>query len=317
MLGNFERIAGNEKLRQSDNIAIEQRSRLNYDDVAMQENGEFTFLVGKKSQNGQTGGVALIRGMGFYTAGPAPKEMRINDFIPVEPPEPSDLPQNRQSRQVFVDSLKDGSFARRVRAVVKGDPVFARMHSAFEHNYADPDRPLLGRLDTSFAVLGAYLTGELKKPTAPAPLPQKQVPETVPAAPAVAVQENPAGPAAIQASLMAVADLIVGNMTAPVAPAVAAAEAPALDDEWARELAIVMPQQLLDMQVMAAGEGFASLSDKWAAEERIKEVCDVIARETAYHVSPEPEPQDVAGMRKRLSDLQAQCRAMMKDRPGE
>lgn len=144
MLGNFERTAGNEKLRQSDNIGIEQRSRLNYDDVAMQENGEFTFLVGKKSQNGKTGGVALIRGMGFYTAGPAPKEMRINDFIPVEPPEPSDLPQNRQSRQAFVDSLKDGSFARRVRAVVKGDPTFARMHSAFEHNYADPDRPLLG-----------------------------------------------------------------------------------------------------------------------------------------------------------------------------
>lgn len=53
-----------------------------------------------------------------------------------------------------------------------------------------------------------------------------------------------------------------------------------------RELAIVMPKQMLDMQVMAAGEGFASLSDKWAAEERIREACDAIARETAYSVAP-------------------------------
>jgi intracellular multiplication protein IcmO len=319
MLGNFERTAGNEKLRQSDNIGIEQRSRLNYDDVAMQENGEFTFLVGKKSQNGKTGGVALIRGMGFYTAGPAPKEMRINDFIPVEPPEPSDLPQNRQSRQAFVDSLKDGSFARRVRAVVKGDPTFARMHSAFEHNYADPDRPLLGRLDTSFAVLGGYLTGALKKPAPAAPSPQQvlETPVTPPAAPVAAAQEDPLSPGAIEASILAVADLIVGNTVAPEVPAVAAADEQTLDDEWARELAIVMPKQMLDMQVMAAGEGFASLSDKWAAEERIREACDAIARETAYSVAPAPEAQDVAGMRERLNELQAQCRALMKNKPHE
>lgn len=104
---------------------------------------------------------------------------------------------------------------------------------------------------------------------------------------------------------------------APEVPAVAAADEQTLDDEWARELAIVMPKQMLDMQVMAAGEGFASLSDKWAAEERIREACDAIARETAYSVAPAPEAQDVAGMRERLNELQAQCRALMKNKPHE
>ncbi|AVD93681.1 type IV secretion protein DotL [Pseudomonas sp. SWI36] len=321
MLGNFERVAGNEKLRQSDNIAIEQRSRLNYDDVAMQENGEFTFLIGKKSQNGKTGGVALIRGLGFYTAGPAPKEMRINDFIPVEPPEPSDLPQNRQSRQAFVDSLKDGSFAKRVRAVVKGDPTLARMHSVFEHNYADPDRPLLGRLDTSLGVLGAYLSGDLKKPAPAAPLAEKPAPQApadvpdavmVTAAPVPAPQIDPMSPEGIQASILAVADLLA---VTPVTPAIAPVDEQELDDEWARELAMVVPQQMLDMQLMASGEGFASLSDKWAAQERIEQTCAEIARQTDYSVTPEPAAQGVAGMRERLNDLQAKCRLMMKEQP--
>ncbi|UDU80712.1 TraM recognition domain-containing protein [Pseudomonas sp. HN2-3] len=318
MVGNFERSPGgaNEKLRQSDNVAIEQRSRLNYDDVAMQENGEFTFLIGKKSQNGKTGGVALIRGLGFYTAGPAPKEMRINDFIPVEPPEPSDLPQSRASRKAFVDSLKDGSFAKRVRSVVKGDPTFARMHSAFEHNYADADRPVLGRLDTSFAVLGAYLSGSLQKPPAAAPLPVTPAPEAVAqvaVAPAPTPQPDPLSQASIEASLLAVADMIAETAVAPV---VAAPDEKVLDAAWEGELAIAEPQQLLDMQLMAAGEGFESLSDKWAAQERIQTTCDAIARETAYVIAPEPEALGVAGVRKQLSDLDARCRELIKVQPG-
>ncbi|MNH32866.1 hypothetical protein D3C79_933390 [compost metagenome] len=69
------------------------------------------------------------------------------------------------------------------------------------------------------------------------------------------------------------------------------------------------------MQLMAAGEGFESLSDKWAAQERIQTTCDAIARETAYVIAPEPEALGVAGVRKQLSDLDARCRELIKGQP--
>jgi len=165
-MAGFERHAGgvNEVFRQQDNISIERRARLDYDDLAMQENGEFTFLIGKKERGGQTGGVRVIRGMGFYTAGPAPKEMRINDFLPVEAPEPSDLPQNRKAVEALMKGLIDGSFPKTVRSVVKGDSILVSMHRAFERNYEDPERPRLGRLDASFAVMGWFISGGAQIP---------------------------------------------------------------------------------------------------------------------------------------------------------
>ena len=68
-------------------------------------------------------------------------------------------------------------------------------------------------------------------------------------------------------------------------------------------------------KLMAAGEGFESLSDKWAAQERIQTTCDAIARETAYVIAPEPEALGVAGVRKQLSDLDARCRELIKGQP--
>jgi len=152
----FERRSGgiDEVFRQQDNITIERRARLDYDDLAMQENGEFTFLIGKKESSGQTGGVRVIRGMGFYTAGPAPKEMRINDFLPVESPEPSDLPKHREALQAIWKSLKNGSFPMSVHSVIKGDQILMAMHKAFEHNDKHSN---LRRLDVSHAVMGRYL----------------------------------------------------------------------------------------------------------------------------------------------------------------
>lgn len=231
MLGGFDRTPGgmSEGFRQSDNVSIELRNRLNYDDVAMQENGEFTFLIGKKSDSGKKGGVALIRGLGFYTAGKAPKEMRINDFIPVEAPEPSDLPQNKKSRDALVKSLQDGSFAKLIKNATKGDPSFTGMHNAFERNYANPDRPVLGRLDASFAVLGWFVSGGAQiPPTQPAtasdsggrggatatPTPQNE-PSVATAAPASKQLDDSLKQAAIEKSLLAVADLFSQPKSAP------------------------------------------------------------------------------------------------------
>ena len=167
-MAGFERTQGgmSERFKQQDNVSIERRARLDYDDLAAQSNGEFTFLVGKKENKGTTGGVRIIRGMGFYTAGPTPKEMRINDFLPVEPPEPADLPQNRKAVEALHKGLIDGSFSASVRSIVKGDPILAAMHKAFERNHANPDRPVLGRIDASFAVLGWFISGGTQIPSA-------------------------------------------------------------------------------------------------------------------------------------------------------
>lgn len=160
-LTGYERKMGaiNEHFRQQDNVSIDRRARLDYDDLAMQEKGEFTFLIGKKENSGQTGGVRVIRGMGFYTASKAPKEMRINDLLPIESPEPSDLPQNKLAVDKLLKSFMDGSFNKSVRSVIKIDPVLSGMAAALNKNHDDPERPRLSRIDAGFAALGWYLTG--------------------------------------------------------------------------------------------------------------------------------------------------------------
>lgn len=159
MLSGFERKMGaiDEVFRTQDNVSIEKRNRLDYDDLAMQENGEFTFLIGKKEQGGQTGGVRVIRGMGFYTAGQAPKEMRINDFLPVEAPEPSDLPQNKKAAEALMNCFIDGSFKKLARGCIKADPTLHAMGQMFARNHANPERPTLPRGDIGNAVLGWFL----------------------------------------------------------------------------------------------------------------------------------------------------------------
>jgi intracellular multiplication protein IcmO len=212
----FERRPGvvNEAFHQQDNISIERRARLDYDDLAMQENGEFTFLIGKKERNGQTGGVRVIRGMGFYTAGPAPKEMRINDLLPVEAPEPSDLPQNRKVTEAIMNCMIDGSFPKTVRSAVMGDPILVSMHTAFERNYEDPERPRLDRLNASFAVMGWFISGN-SSVTPPVEGAKLNPAESAPRTNAVAATDpdDPLGlyQAAATKALLDVADIVLSQ----------------------------------------------------------------------------------------------------------
>ncbi len=158
----YDRSVGmtSETFNTRDSISIRDGARLNYDDLAMQENGEFTFIIGKKENKGQTGGVRVIRGMGFYTAGPSPREMRINDLIPVEAPEPADLPRNRKAYEALRRALLEGTFATTLRSAIKGDPVLTCMHVLLESNHINPKRPKLNRTDVARAALGWYLEGQ-------------------------------------------------------------------------------------------------------------------------------------------------------------
>ena len=94
MMQNYNRKFGltDEKLAQGDGVGVERRSRIDYDDFAGQQDGEFTFIVGKKVNKGKDNKVAVIRAMGFYTAGPTPSHMKLNDFLPVIPYKSDDLP---------------------------------------------------------------------------------------------------------------------------------------------------------------------------------------------------------------------------------
>jgi len=67
-------------------VRVEKVNRIEYDDLAEQQDGEFTFLVGKKKSGGR-GGVRVIRARGFYTqVDEKPTEIRVNHFLKVEPP---------------------------------------------------------------------------------------------------------------------------------------------------------------------------------------------------------------------------------------
>jgi intracellular multiplication protein IcmO len=232
VISGFERTMGavNESFRVHDNVQIERSSRLEYDDLAMQENGEFTLLIGKKERGGQTGGVRVIRGMGFYTAGPAPKEMRINDLIPVEAPEPADLPQHRKAVDALLKGLAEGSFPEMVKRCTKPDATLITLHQLFERNYSEKERPKLARPDAALAVLGAFLGGT---PAAVAPASRSgvdpgrtsqlrpTVPSVVAGAPsALVAMRGPAltasgpGPAPVPATTVAIGELSVQQIVA-------------------------------------------------------------------------------------------------------
>jgi intracellular multiplication protein IcmO len=161
LVDGYDREMGmtSERFKHRDSVSIRDGSRLNYDDLAMQENGEFTFIIGKKENKGISGGVRVIRGMGFYTAGPTPREMRINDFIPVEAPEPADLPKNKLAHEALRRALLESTFAPTVRSAVKGDPILTGMHALFESNHINPKKPKLNRPDVAKAAIGWYLEG--------------------------------------------------------------------------------------------------------------------------------------------------------------
>lgn len=379
MISGYERKMGvtDEKFKQQDNVTIERRSRLEYDDLAMQENGEFTLLIGKKEGGGKTGGVRVIRGMGFYTASAAPKEMRINDLLPVEAPEPTDLPQNRKALEALTKALIDGSFREITARCHKPNPTLIGLHQMFERNYADKERPRLGRADVGFAVLGWFLGGTPipaqaakgtsssgQGPTAElAPQPPASVsaglPQPVPVT--VAAGEVNVQQIAAERALSAVCALVqsmpkdapspytsavpvveesddeiridAGEVTSLIQVTNDEADAfrdkalPILrscllmlddveqkDDEIAiyDEMSVAERDQMLDAEMSASGEGFASLEDKFAAEDRIAQVQEQIDDGTNYPVDPMPEAKSVQELRLTLSEIAERCKQEVK-----
>jgi len=251
MQTGFKREMGaiDEKFRHQDSVSFEKRARLDYDDLAMQENGEFTMLIGKKEEGGRTGGVRVIRGMGFYTAGPAPKEMRINDLLPVEPPEPADLPQHRKAVEMLMKSIGDGSFRDMVKRCVKPDATLLALHGMFERNYADPARPKLSRPDAAYAVLGWFLGGAAAPAKAQASGGQGPGIEPIPAAGPASTATTPQ-PEPTPASVSVSAD--------PAVPSVASSTPAMSADRLVAERALSAVAALVQAQPKDTPSAYAS-----------------------------------------------------------
>jgi len=382
MVAGYERKPGvtAEKFQQQDNVTIERRNRLEYDDLAAQENGEFTLLIGKKEAGGKTGGVRVIRGMGFYTASAAPKEMRINDLLPVEAPEPADLPQNRKALEHLTASLIDGSFREITARCHKTNPTLNGLHQMFERNYADKERPRLGRADVGFAVLGWFLGG--------ASVPAKPMTDTTTDSgtqgrvPAQGLESHRSGSASVakpvpinvtgdevnvqqlaaERALSAVCAIVQGTANGGLSPytsavpvdeesdqeiridagdvtsllqvtnddadAFRAKAMPILrscllmlddvenkDDEIAiyDEMAVAERDRMLDAEMSSSAEGFASLEEKFAAEDRIALLQEQIDDGTNYPVDPTPQAKSLQEMRLTLSEIAELCKQQVKD----
>jgi intracellular multiplication protein IcmO len=372
MASGYQREAGviDEAFRAQDSVHIDKGARLDYDDLAAQENGEFTLLIGKKEQGGETGGVRVIRGMGFYTASRAPKEMRINDLIPVEPPEPADLPQNRKAAETLMKSLADGSFPELVKRCIKPDATLVAMHQMFERNYAG-ERPRLSRFDAASAVLGWFLGGtpvpqpvqasgsggggpEAENAPAGAPAASAATPEVTSAALNVqqmaeraisavcatvlntpkdtpspyasAVPVDDESDDEIRVSASDVTSLIrVTNDDAdafrdkamPILRSVLLTlddvEEGADEDQIYDEMAVADRDKLLDAEMAARDRPFATLEEKFEAEDRIASVQKNIGENTEYPEPPTPEPKSVDQMMMALSQLAQRCEQEVKD----
>ena len=109
--GNFDRTYNTfgAAFRRGDTLNIERRSRVSYDDIASQQDGEFTFLLGKKHNEGKSGGVRVVRGMAFYTGGPDPAEIRLNDLLPVESPIEDIEQDQKELESLLLQALENDS----------------------------------------------------------------------------------------------------------------------------------------------------------------------------------------------------------------
>lgn len=101
----------------------ERVRRLEYDDMSQQENGEFTFLIGKKSSGGR-GGVRVIRARTFYTqVDERPAEIRVNHFLKVEPPRAGGIDQELEVIDALESALKELIETGKLAKTFPNDPL--------------------------------------------------------------------------------------------------------------------------------------------------------------------------------------------------
>lgn len=116
-------------------VKRETRSQVEYQDVAGQENGEFTIIVPKKYDGGRTMGVAVVRILGLYTgSGKAASHLYVNDLIPVS--NVSDGSADVQKRQSQLRAaIRNGSLSSDIdTASLQGEAMALRLERSSKAN---------------------------------------------------------------------------------------------------------------------------------------------------------------------------------------
>ncbi|QTP13334.1 FtsK/SpoIIIE domain-containing protein [Serratia symbiotica] len=160
-LSGYDRNMGTiaEKFTTPGQVTFANKNRIHYDDFAAQENGEFTFIIGKKEKGGESGGVRVIRGMGFYTASEEPKEMRINDMVPVEPPEPHELPETTLQLETFTKLISNNQLSDLLNKFVESSPILDDFNNIIKFNNEltqQKSSACLNQNDITRALVGYY-----------------------------------------------------------------------------------------------------------------------------------------------------------------
>ncbi|MCQ8901649.1 MULTISPECIES: type IV secretory system conjugative DNA transfer family protein [Acinetobacter calcoaceticus/baumannii complex] len=68
----------------STNVNIEKQDRISYQDIASQQEGQFTIVVAKKIDGGKEGGVFAIHAQTMFVQPPKLAKIRLNDFVSIE-----------------------------------------------------------------------------------------------------------------------------------------------------------------------------------------------------------------------------------------
>lgn len=88
-------------LRVQEGSSLQEVAQIEYDDLVLQENGQFHMVTGAKSldrHGRETGGARIVRMLAFYTGSiPSVEEWRRNPFVGVKPLTPADGPTIRQN----------------------------------------------------------------------------------------------------------------------------------------------------------------------------------------------------------------------------
>ncbi|MBL8510241.1 MAG: TraM recognition domain-containing protein, partial [Betaproteobacteria bacterium] len=129
--------------RRSQRVQLKKISRLNWDDVASQADGEFHLFMGKKNKRAQEGKMQIVRVNAFYTGYKAVKDSRekealgdglsmldINQFGRVGAPLTIEDPRHDPGYQTFRQHLQSGTLAEVLQQTQGAQPIEAAAYQA-------------------------------------------------------------------------------------------------------------------------------------------------------------------------------------------
>lgn len=167
VLSGYERVFGmfRTRIRASENISIEERPRVNSDDLHSQANGEFHLFLGKMENEATKGRVQVVRVNAFYTdvkpfgkddrIQQSSRELDLNYFAPILPPAVIIDPRadaGLYGPAGFMEAMKSGSLKAVIVANESRAPLPASFKAMGERNDA-LEGQAFNPLDLAFAFM--------------------------------------------------------------------------------------------------------------------------------------------------------------------